>query len=287
MQPPMTDDALTAATAQQYDVFQQSIEAIGKERPFLNYGYTSGRHQRYEDRQQRLCEEVFGAADLDAGHVVVDVGFGTGEQDLLLARRCPGIRLVGFNISPRQVAFAAARVAASGLDDRVSLRFGAAEAMPGLAAASADRILAIECAFYFDRARFYQRASEVLKPCGLVVLADIAFSDRLAAFTRRPDLRRVGTRAANRALWERYFVTRSVRCIRAYTRPGAQLTVWRILRTLASAPFDAAQRWEWLKMAASSQVVAVGLATGLLHYDLIVLEKPAASCRRSGPTVGC
>lgn len=271
----MTDDtSLTPAIARQYDLFQESLEAIGKERPFLNYGYTVTGRESYEDRQQRLCEELFKAADLRPDNVVVDVGFGTGEQDLLLAQTQKFEQLIGFNISGRQVTFASSRIAAAGLGARISLRLGEAEVMPGLAPASADRVLAVECAFYFDRPRFYHRAFEVLRPGGLAVLADISLSDRLRFLSRIPDLSRVGTRSANRALWERHFVTKSVRSINTETRPGAQMTVSRILRTIAAAPFSTAQRREWLKMAASSQIVAIGLAVGLIHYDLIVLEKP-------------
>jgi len=268
------DADLTRAVARQYDLFQVSLEAVRKERPFLNYGFTITGRESYEDRQQQLCLEVFRAADIQPHHVIVDVGFGTGEQDLLLARTCRFRRLIGFNIARRQVAYAAGKVAAEGLDDRISLYLGEGEAMPGVGPATVDRVLAIECAFYFDRPRFYRRAAEVLRPGGLLVLADIALADRLAFLTRRADFRRVGMRSANRAAWKPYFHTRSVRPINTHTRPGAQLTVRTILRTLASAPFDASQRREWLKMAASSQVVALGLATSLLHYDLIVLQKP-------------
>lgn len=264
---------LTRAIARQYDLFQASLEVIGKERPFLNYGFTITGHESYEDRQQQLCLEVFSAAEIRASDVIVDVGFGTGEQDVLLARTHQFAKLIGFNVAERQVAFAAARVAAEGLDGRIALRLGEAETMPGIGPESVDRVLAIECAFYFDRPRFYRRAAEVLRPGGLVVLADIALADRLAVLTRRADLRRVGTRSANRAAWQPYFRTRSVRAINVETRPGAQMTVRRILSTLGSAPFTAAQRREWLKMALSSQIVALGLATGLIRYDLIVLEK--------------
>ena len=63
---------------------------------------------------------------------------------------------------------------------KLSFRLGEAERLTGVADSSVDRILAIECAFYFDRPRFYRRAAQVLKPDGLVVLADIAFADRAA-----------------------------------------------------------------------------------------------------------
>ena len=170
----MPTPELTRAIARQYDLFQASLELIAKERPFLNYGYTITGRESYEDRQQQLCLEVFRAAEIRASDVIVDVGFGTGEQDILLARTQPFASLIGFNVAERQVAFAAARVAADGLDGRISLRLGEAETMPGLDPESVDRVLAIECAFYFDRPRFYRRAAEVLRPGGRVVLADIA-----------------------------------------------------------------------------------------------------------------
>ncbi len=36
---------------------------------------------------------------------------------------------------------------------------------------------------------------------------------------------------------------------------------------------DAAERHAWLKMAFSSQLVALGLQVSFIQYDLIVLEK--------------
>src|SRR5436190_23162101 len=98
---PEFGSALTNAVARQYDLFQQSLEAIEKERKYLNYGYTVDAGEPIEERQQRLCAEVFAAAGIAAGHLIVDVGFGSGEQDFLLARTSEFDRLIGFNISSR------------------------------------------------------------------------------------------------------------------------------------------------------------------------------------------
>lgn len=267
------DSSLTNAVARQYDLFQASLETIEKERKFLNYGYTVTGDEPIEERQQRLCLEVFRAAEIAAHHVVVDVGFGSGEQDFLLARQFAFERLVGFNISERQVRYATARAAREKLDHKLTFHLGEAETLRGVPDASVDRLLAIECAFYFDRPAFYRRAAQVLKPDGLVVLADIQLSDRLAFLTRREDLRRVGTVSANRREWEPYFRARSIRSINRETRPGVQMSVRQILTTAPSSGFPAAQRREWLKMAYYSQLVALGLWSGLVRYDLLVLER--------------
>jgi cyclopropane fatty-acyl-phospholipid synthase-like methyltransferase len=266
--------SLTRTVARQYDLFQNSLELLQKDRKFLNYGYTVSGKESYEERQQRLCLEVFQAADINKGDVIIDVGFGSGEQDFLLSNTYEFARLIGFNISERQVRYANERATLEHLADRLSFRLGEAERLPGVEGSSVDRVLAIECAFYFDRPRFYERAAQVLKPGGLVVLADIAFADRVSLLTRRAeDLRRVGSQSSNRTEWERHFRTRSVRRINEQTRPGAQMTVWQILKTAPFSRLSGAERREWMKMAFYSQLVALGLAVSLIQYDLIVLQK--------------
>ena len=273
----MTDVAssLTRAVARQYDLFQSSLELLQKDRKFLNYGYTVSGKETYEERQERLCLEVFQAAEIGKEDVILDVGFGSGDQDFLLSHACAFRTLIGFNISERQVRYANERAVRENLAHKLSFRLGEAERLPGVEGSSVDRILAIECAFYFDRPRFYERAAHVLKPGGLVVLADIAFADRAAFLTRRAeDLRRVGTHSSNRAEWEQHFRTRFVCRINERTRPGAQMAVWQILKTSPFSRLSAAERRAWMKMAFYSQLVALGLQVGFIQYDLIVLQKP-------------
>lgn len=266
---------LTGKVSRQYDLFQTSLEALDKPQKYLNYGYTITGRETYEERQEQLCLEVFRAAQLEREHVVVDVGFGSGEQDLLLARTCDFARVIGYNIAAAQVRYASARAAREGLEGKLEFREGEAEILPGLAPASVDRVLAIECAFYFDRPRFYRRAAEVLRPGGLLVLADISLADRLRGVARRDDFRRVGTISGNRTEWEKSFHTRALTPIHKETRAGAQLTVAQILKTVPRSRMSRAERREWLKMAMYSQLVAIGLWCRALRYDLIVLEKRA------------
>src|SRR5439155_5564248 len=60
---PVTDvgSPLTRTVAQQYDLFQTSLEVLQKDRKLLNYGYTVLGAETYETLQQRLCLEVFQA----------------------------------------------------------------------------------------------------------------------------------------------------------------------------------------------------------------------------------
>ncbi len=243
----------------------------------MNYGFTKTGAETYEKRQEQLCLEVFRASAIESAHTIVDVGFGSGEQDFLLLRTQDFCRLLGFNIAESQVRYASARAEREGVSSKLSFRVGEAEVLPGVEEETIDRVLAIECAFYFDRTRFYRRASEVLKPGGLLVAADISLSDRLEFLTRRDEgFRRFGTRSSNRMEWEKWFFTQSLRDIRKETRPGAQMTVLKILRFAPFSRETAEARREWLKMAFYTQLIAVGLPTGLVHYDLLVLEKKPA-----------
>jgi ubiquinone/menaquinone biosynthesis C-methylase UbiE len=258
--------------ADQYDHFQDSFEELGKRRKYLNYGYASGPGQSLEDRQEQLCREVFRLAEIRPDDVVVDVGFGSGEQDFLLARHHRFRRLVGFNIAPHQVNYANRRAAACGLARRLVFHTAPAEDMRPLPASVADKVLAIECAFYFDRPRFYREAARVLRPGGRLVLADITLGPGLSFLVEHPTrFQRAGTLDRNRREWEPYFRTVLIRQINHRTRSGAQQSVFRIVGT--ARRLKPAQRKAWLSLALSSQLVALGLWLNLVQYHLIVLEK--------------
>ena len=281
----MTDphiiSTVTRAIGSQYDEFQtslESLESLGVQQKYLNYGFRVSPDQTYEETQVQLCLEVFGAAGITSGDVVVDVGFGSGEQSLLLASKFEFQQYTGFNISVNQVHYATHRAAERNLSHKLSYRHGEAEALPGVANGSVDKLTAVECAFYFDRPRFYARAAEVLKPGGRAVIADIALCNALGFLTgMREDFRRVGTTASNRRTWEQHLITKSIRDINPETRPGVQGTVFRIIKLASMAHITGKQRREWWKMAFYTQLVAIGQLLGMVRYELIVLEKKASA----------
>lgn len=266
---------MTEFVAHQYDDFQTILEALNKERKYLNYGYRKSRSDSYEQKQEQLCTLVYDAAEIQPHHILIDVGFGSGEQDFLLANRYQFAALHGFNIASSQVEYAQGRAAALGLK-KLHFHHGQAESMAVMASGQADRVMAVECAFYFDRSRFYAEAARVLKPGGLLVLADITFSDRLKAFTRlADDLERVGYLGKNQESWEKHFHTRRLQTIHRETIPGAQQTVGILLRMILKHfrwKDRQAYRTLW-KMAVSTQITVIGFLTRLIRYDLIVLEK--------------
>jgi ubiquinone/menaquinone biosynthesis C-methylase UbiE len=258
--------------AQKYDRFQDSFEALGLNRQYLNYGYKTHRGQSLETCQERLCREVFELANIGPEDTIVDVGFGSGQQDFLLARLYPFRKLIGFNIAQHQVQYANQFAKQKGLQERMVFYHAPAENMSHLEDESVNKVLAIECAFYFDRRRFYQEAARVLIPGGTLVLADIFLGELFNCRARYyGGFFKTGTLGWGRNLWEPFFQTQLIRDISPYTRPGAQKSVITILQFLGKLSVE--QRRAWLALAFSSQLVALGLLLKFVVYYLIVLRK--------------
>ena len=149
-----------------------ATDAISESGLYLNLGYWRDA-DTIDDACTALVHLIGERAGLGPGDDVVDVGFGFGDQDIYWARTFAPRRITGLNITRSQVDEARRRVAEAGLDGQVDLRAGSATDMP-LGSDSADKVLALECAFHFDtREAFLREAARVLRPGGRIVLGDI------------------------------------------------------------------------------------------------------------------
>lgn len=109
-----------------------------------------------------------GLADLPAGTTVLDVGCGIGGSSRILAREY-GFDVTGVTISPRQVARATELTPAE-----VTARFAVDDAMAlSFPDHSFDVVWSIEAGPHMpDKAGFARELLRVLKPGGLLVVAD-------------------------------------------------------------------------------------------------------------------
>jgi microcystin synthetase protein McyJ len=196
---------------------------------WLNLGYWKTA-RTYPDAAADLARKLADAARLGPGDVVVDAGFGFGEQDLLWVRERNVARIIGVNVTELHVKVAAQRVAARGLQDRIDLRLASATELP-LEASSLDKVVALETAFHFDtRERFFEEAARVLKPGGYIATADCMpfVGERPAGLVNYLGWRRWGVPPANiydreeyaRKLASKGFVDIEVESIRNHVFPG-------------------------------------------------------------------
>jgi cyclopropane fatty-acyl-phospholipid synthase-like methyltransferase len=146
---------------------------LGRRTLYLNLGYWAEADD-YDGACEALAQQLGELAELGPGLRALDAGFGFGDQDLLWAGQHDDLSILGFNVTPSQVELARERVEEAGLADRVELREGSALAT-GEPDASFDRVLALESGFHFDtREAFFAEAFRLLRPGGLLVMADLA-----------------------------------------------------------------------------------------------------------------
>lgn len=165
---------------------------------WLNLGYWR-EAQTYPDACVAMARLVADTAAFNKNDVVLDAGFGFGEQDLFWVDNYQLQRIVGINITPSHVSKARERVEQLGLNDTIDLRLGSAISLD-LDTSSVDKVVALESAFHFDtRVAFLQEAFRVLKPGGRIVLADVvpSIGEKSHSLSQWIGLRRWGVPRAN------------------------------------------------------------------------------------------
>ena len=119
-----------------------------------------------------LTAELIGALGVGPDDTVVDVASGPGTSAIQVAR-ATGCRVIGVDLSPANVASAAAAADAAGCSDRVRFVQGDAEALP-LDTGTLDGALC-ECALctFPDKPQAVRELARVLRPGARLGLSDM------------------------------------------------------------------------------------------------------------------
>jgi cyclopropane fatty-acyl-phospholipid synthase-like methyltransferase len=149
-----------------------ATDTVARHGLYINMGYWKDA-QCMDEACVAMARLLADTVQLGSDDLVLDVGFGFGEQDVYWMEHYGPRRIVGINIAPSQVAAARQRVTTRRMADRVQLHFGSATELP-FQSECFTAITALESAFHFvTRERFFHEAYRALQPGGRLVLSDI------------------------------------------------------------------------------------------------------------------
>lgn len=148
------------------------------------------------------------AARLEAGGMLLEIGCGTGNLLLQLAKAFPKARVLGVDIEADSLGTARAKIAQAGVQDRVEVRQGTvASAVP---AGSVDAVAMVEVLHEIApalRPRVINEAAAALKSGGWMVIVDETYPQTLEEM-RRPEFRFPLMTGFEELLWGNVIPTR-------------------------------------------------------------------------------
>jgi cyclopropane fatty-acyl-phospholipid synthase-like methyltransferase len=163
-------DSRTLAQAYDAMIATPRLQRLYGESGYFNVGYWENGATGLADACDRLVDKVAAFVPRDAA-IIVDVGCGLGAGTRRLANRFPDAQVIATNISFSQLGAARSRgVELAVAMDAVKMAIGTG---------TVDAVLAIESAPHFDtRMDFFAEAYRVLRPGGVLAVADILYKDR-------------------------------------------------------------------------------------------------------------
>lgn len=141
--------------------------------------YASAAAQAYLDSLDNLFVEQVLSVGLQSGWLL-DIGTGPGAIPLKIAQRCPELKAVGIDRSPRMIRTARRAAAQQGLTDRVSFMVGDAYRL-GFPDACFDLVISNSLLHHLhDPLTPLDEMARVAKSQGVILLRDLSRPSRLA-----------------------------------------------------------------------------------------------------------
>ncbi len=145
--------------------------------PYINLGYWDRTTKTIAQAQEKMVR-VFGEfSKLGKSFKIIDVGCGTGEQDLYFLDHFHCKKILGINISSLQIDIAKKKIKnKKKYLSRIQFEVGDALQIKRYSPESYDRVLSLECAQYLDKKKFVRGAYYILRSKGYLCIADPIFN---------------------------------------------------------------------------------------------------------------
>ncbi len=171
---------------------------FGSKYQFMNLGYWSGQ-MSYDEAALNLAMQLGNFADLKKDQTILSVGCGFGDDVHVWHNRFQLAHSIGINTFSPQLKEAQQRYQSN------DVQFCQANAtLLPFQSNAIDSILALESALHFEsRDDFLKEANRVLKPNGVIALADVILSHDNLNFTQKC-LLKLATRVAKIPIVNQY-----------------------------------------------------------------------------------
>ena len=145
--------------------------------PMINMGYWRGvsvdAPEGLWEASLKLCRLVGETAELGPGDDVLDAGCGYGTNAIHSMDMFGPRRIVALNTAGAQIEHGRRLLAASRWGERIAFQHGSATHI-AQRDGTFDKVISIEAAFHFPpRSAFFREARRVLRPGGLLTIADL------------------------------------------------------------------------------------------------------------------
>lgn len=144
---------------------------------YLNFGYWTKPDMHYEAAAENLVRTLGEKLELHTESRLLDVGCGMGTQDIFMAGHFDPHSIDALDVTYKHIQRARERARLKGVpEEKLRFHHGTATQLP-FEDNTFTHLLSIEAPEHFDtREKFFHEAFRVLKPGGVMVLADYSIN---------------------------------------------------------------------------------------------------------------